>query len=52
MLWPKKIHTRNLITKQNSCGSKIHLPTYNVSNGPSLKTSSSKEVANLVLVSM
>ena len=24
MLWPKKtIHTRNLITKKNSCGSKI-----------------------------
>ena len=26
MLWPKKIHTRNLITKKNSCGSKIPLP--------------------------
>ena len=23
MLWPKKIHTKNLITKENSCGSKI-----------------------------
>ena len=23
MLWPKKIHTRNLITKKNSRGSKI-----------------------------
>ena len=35
MLWPKKIHTRNLITKKNSCGSKIpHL--HNFSNGPSL----------------
>ena len=26
MLWPKKIHTRNLITKKNSCGSKIPPP--------------------------
>ena len=26
ILWPKKIHTRNLITKKNSCGSKIPLP--------------------------
>ena len=32
----KKIHTRNLITKKNSCGSKIPLPPYNFSNGPSL----------------
>ena len=36
MLWPKKIHTRNLITKKNSCGSKIPLPPHNFSNGPSL----------------
>ena len=37
MLWPKKIHTRNLITKKNSCGSKILLPPpHNFSNGPSL----------------
>ena len=36
MLWPKKIHTRNLITKKNSCGSKISLPPHNFSNGPSL----------------
>ena len=35
----KKIHTRNLITKKNSCGSKIPLPPpppLNFSNGPSL----------------
>ena len=34
ILWPKKIHTRNLITEKNSCGSKI--PPHNVSNGASL----------------
>ena len=33
----KKIHTRNLITKKNSCGSKIPLPPNNFSNGPSLR---------------
>ena len=32
----KKIHTRNLITEKNSCDSKISLPPYNFSNGPSL----------------
>ena len=32
----KKIHTRNLIMKKNSCGSKIPLPPHNFSNGPSL----------------
>ena len=32
----KKIHTKNLITKKNSCGSKIPLPPHNFSNGPSL----------------
>ena len=26
MQWPKKIHTKNLITKKNSCGWKIPLP--------------------------
>ena len=26
ILWPKKIHTRNLMTKKNSCGSKIPHP--------------------------
>ena len=31
----KKIHTRNLITKKNSCGLKIPLHPHNVSNGPS-----------------
>ena len=36
MLWPKKTHTRNLITKKNSCGSKIPSPPHNFSNGPSL----------------
>ena len=33
----KKLHTRNLITKKNSCGSKIPLPPHNISNGPSLR---------------
>ena len=33
MLWPKKDHTRNLITKKNTCGSKIPHPA--LSNGPS-----------------
>ena len=34
----KKIHTKNLITKKNSCGSKIPPPPppHNFSNGPSL----------------
>ena len=34
----QKIHTRNLITKKNSCGSKIAPPPppHNLSNGPSL----------------
>ena len=33
----KKIHTRNLITKKSSCGSKIPLPpAHNFSNGPFL----------------
>ena len=34
----KKIHTKHLITKKNSCGSKIPLPPSpnNFSNGPSL----------------
>ena len=31
MLRPKKIHTRNLITKKNSCASKIPHPPYNFS---------------------
>ena len=34
MLWPKKNQTRNLITKKNSCGSKIPHPP--LSNEPSL----------------
>ena len=36
MLWPKKIHTRNLTTKKNSCGSKIPLSPHNFANGPPL----------------
>ena len=38
MLWPKKIHARNLVTKKYSCGSKIPFPRppHNFSNGPSL----------------
>ena len=32
-----KIHAKNLITKKNSCSSKIPLPPLNFSNGPSLK---------------
>ena len=31
-----KIHAKNLITKKNSCSSKIPLPPRNFSNGPSL----------------
>ena len=31
-----KIHAKNLITKKNSCNSKIPLPPHNFSNGPSL----------------
>ena len=33
----KKIHTRTLITKKNSCSTKIPLPPHNFSNGLSLK---------------
>ena len=32
-----KIHAKNLITKKNSCSSKIPLPPHNFSNGPSLR---------------
>ena len=35
----KKNHTRNLIKKKNSCGSKIPLPPLPFSNGPSLNMS-------------
>ena len=35
----KKIHTRNLITKKNSCGSKIPHHPHNFSNSPSLTLS-------------
>ena len=37
----KKIHPRNLMTKKNSCGSKIPLPPPNFSSGPSLTVRSS-----------
>ena len=45
----KKIHTRNLITKKNSCRSKIPLPPppHNVSNGRSL----SRKLSNFYPVS-
>ena len=42
----KKIHTRNLITKNNSCGSKIPHPHHNFSNGPSLNTPALKIIFN------
>ena len=32
-----KIHAKNLITKKNSCSSKIPYPPHNFSNGPSLR---------------
>ena len=47
---PKKIHTRNLITKQNSCGSKIPHPHHNFSSGPSLMASYSKRMVNLLII--
>ena len=37
MLWPKKIHTRNLIMKKIPAARKSPPPPYNFSNGPSLK---------------
>ena len=49
MLWPKKIHTRNLITKKNSCGSKIPLPPHNFSNGPSLNKAFCKTTCSACL---
>ena len=49
MLWPK-IHTRNLITKKNSCGSKIPLPPNNFSNGPSLIDCFYLDAANKSLI--
>ena len=36
MLWPKKIHTRNLITKKIPAARKSPPPPHNFSNGPSL----------------
>ena len=41
----KKIHTRNLITKKNSCGSKIPHSPHNFSNGPFLTRTSTKQTA-------
>ena len=40
----KKIDTRNLITKKNSCGSKIPHPPHNFSNGLSLRRSWQHEI--------
>ena len=37
MLWPKKIHVRNVITKKNSFDLEIPLPPYNFSNALSLR---------------
>ena len=47
----KKIHTRNLITKKNSCGSKIPHPPppHNFFNGPSLSLLNLWEVAFLII---
>ena len=38
MLWPKKIHTRNLITKIIPAARKFPPPPHNFFNGPSLRT--------------
>ena len=38
MLWPKKIHTRNLITKKKFLRLENSQPPHNFSNGPSLRT--------------
>ena len=48
----KKIHTRNLITKKNSCGSKIPLPPHNFSNGPSLNACSVRHAVLFPLFSI
>ena len=40
-----KNHTKNLITKKNSCGSKI-LPALNFSNGPSLNYTCFKQATS------
>ena len=37
MLWPKKIHTRNLMMKKIPAARRFPPPPYNFSNGPSLK---------------
>ena len=37
MLWPKKIHTRNLLTKKIPAARKFPFP-HNFSNGPSLSS--------------
>ena len=36
MLWPKKIHARNLITKKSPAARKFPSPPHNFSNGPTL----------------
>ena len=55
----KKIHPRNLITKKNSCGSKIPHPHHKLSNGPWLllfvilryKSDSSFNIKNVAIIS-
>ena len=45
-----KIHAKNLITKKNSCSSKIPLPLpHNFSNGPSLKRELGNGVVKIIL---
>ena len=44
----KKIHTGNLITKKNSCGSKIPLPPHNLSNGPSLDCNEQLDISYII----
>ena len=39
MFWPKKIHTRSLLTKKIPAARKFPSPPHNFSNGPSLKYS-------------
>ena len=43
MLWPKKIHTRNLITKKNFLRLENSPPPHNFSNGPSLSNKHSAQ---------
>ena len=45
-----KIHAKNLITKKNSCSSKIPLPPHNFSNGPSLMLNLSRQLRTCIIV--